>query len=376
MRWFPRHLKDGMTQAVGETASDSSRVSSSRRALAVLVSLVCCCPAFGHCVLGRWQRGLAWYAVLVGIIIALPALPRLAVCLLPLWVVAGAVDVARLRSDGRPMPGAPAVLGAAAALFVGMTLIATLLRMTVMEAFKIPSGGMIPTLMIGDHLWVDKSHYGPRAPFTRSRMWSGATPRHGDVIVFEFPENRAQDFIKRVVAVGGEKVETVNRRPVVDGKLVPHCRVGKLALGPTSSDLFLEVAGGVAYLTAFDVDPDARTCTTDEQCLAEEGCRGGICGVVQGPWVVPRDEVWVMGDNRDNSHDSPSWNGGLGAGVPLDHIKGRAATIWMSFDPAGGMVADRMGIAVMGTPRLVGQNAALSAQLEACLRDGAVTTSR
>jgi signal peptidase I len=104
-------------------------------------------------------------------------------------------------------------------------------------------------------------------------------------------------------------------------------------------------------------------------------CKAGVCGSVsQGPFYVREAEAWVMGDNRNNSHDSRSWRGGLGAGVPFENIKGRALFVWMSFGPGGGIAQDRLFVNVMGRPNLPGNlpekdRATLQTNLDKCLRE-------
>ena len=100
------------------------------------------------------------------------------------------------------------------------------LRAFVVEAFKIPSGSMIPTLQVGDHIFVNKFTYGPAIPWTHKRVWNGMPPSRGDVMVFAFPEHPEQDFIKRVIAVPGDRLEARGGHPIINGWEVPSCRVG------------------------------------------------------------------------------------------------------------------------------------------------------
>jgi signal peptidase I len=125
-----------------------------------------------------------------------------------------------------------------------------------------------------------------------------------------------------------------------------------------------------SYLTIYDTNPDEETCTGDEGCSPGLACRAGICGTLQGPFAVAPGETWVLGDNRNNSHDSRSWRAGLGAGVPFENIKGRATIVWMSYGPGGGIAQDRLFIDVLGPPVIPGgQSAALGGALEKCLRE-------
>jgi signal peptidase I len=102
----------------------------------------------------------------------------------------------------------------------------------------------------------------------------------------------------------------------------------------------------------FDDPFNSMVCKDDSVCGGARVCRSGFCGVLQGPYQVQKNEVWVMGDNRNNSHDSRSWKGGIGAGVPFENIKGRAMFVWWSWDNTGGIAFDRIFVNVMGTPKL------------------------
>lgn len=210
--------------------------------------------------------------------------------------------------------------------------VALLLRALVVEAFKIPSGSMLPTLQIGDHIFVNKFVYGPQIPFLGTRAWDRMPPHRGDIIVFSHPASLSpDDLIKRVIALPGDVLEVDSGHPIINGWRVPSCSVGSYVVsedqfGPTEGDLFVEYLEGTAYLAFYDADQSAQR---------------------EGPFQVRPGEVWVMGDNRHHSADSRKWpnpNGGLGRGVPEANIKGRAMIVWA---PLSRMFTDLMGSPVL-----------------------------
>jgi signal peptidase I len=188
--------------------------------------------------------------------------------------------------------------------FLIAAVVALFIRQFVVEAFKIPSGSMIPTLTIGDHLLVNKFIYGPRIPFTDSRIFSWKEPKRGDIIVFKYPENEDKNFIKRVVGVPGDKVQ------IVKGKLLLNDR--PVLLSPEGQ---MQEHGGQLF------KEQLGTVTHQIQYLADQSQKN------EGPWLVPKDSVFVMGDNRDNSQDSRFWGF-----VKYNKVLGKALIIYWSWD--------------------------------------------
>jgi signal peptidase I len=229
--------------------------------------------------------------------------------------------------------------------------VALLLRAFVIEAFKIPSGSMLPTLQIQDHIFVNKLAYGPLVPFTSYRLFNRLPPARADVMVFIYPDTNPdapqQDFIKRVIALPGDTLAVEDGHPIINGWKVPSCHVGEYTYSEGADspikrgDLFVEFLGERAYLTQY-----------------EDNRRDGR----QGPYHVKPGETWVLGDNRNNSMDSRAWNGNRGAGVPDANIKGRAMFVWW------GVAMDRLFMNVLGTPRLPkGAPAEIVAGINSCL---------
>lgn len=167
--------------------------------------------------------------------------------------------------------------------------IAFFIRAFVVQPFKIPSGSMLPTLQIGDYILVNKFIYGVRPPFTNKRLFPLAQPQPGDIIVFKYPVDPKVDFIKRVIAVGGDVVEIRDRKLLVNGKAAPDSH-------------------------AVFTDPELRPAAIDR--------RDNF-----GPETVPPDSLFVMGDNRDNSQDSRYWGY-----VKTDAVRGKAWRIYWSWD--------------------------------------------
>jgi signal peptidase I len=259
--------------------------------------------------------------------------------------------------------------------------VAALVRVAIFEPFKIPTGSMIPTLLVGDHIFVNKSSYGPLVPFTDTRIFESLPPDRADVMVFKYPENPDQDYIKRVIAVPGDTLEVLNGRPVLNGWLVPHCHVGTLDAGKVSEgahELYVEFLHGQSYFTQFrSITPDregerdgAKGCKAAHDCANGQQCLYGVCASEhKGPYYVAKREVWVLGDNRDNSHDSRAWKGGLGAGVPFENIKGRAMFVFATFGGDGPKFLDRFLVNVMGRPTLPANQDELKAGLDKCLHE-------
>ncbi|MCL4492564.1 MAG: signal peptidase I [Nitrospirae bacterium] len=173
---------------------------------------------------------------------------------------------------------------------IGTALVlALVIRAYVVQAFKIPSGSMIPTLLIGDHILVNKFVFGTKLPLSDKRVLSIKRPERGDVVVFKYPEDRSKDFIKRVVGVEGDVVEEKNKEIFVNGK-----RVNEPFIQHTDNSVHTGV-----------MEPRDNF----------------------GPYLVPKDKLFVMGDNRDQSYDSRYWGY-----VDMKDLRGKAFVIYWSWD--------------------------------------------
>lgn len=179
-------------------------------------------------------------------------------------------------------------------------ILALIIRAYIIQAFKIPSGSMIPTLLIGDHILVNKFIYGTKIPLTDRKILIWRSPEKGDIIVFKYPENPKKDFIKRVVATGGDIIEEKDKIVFVNGKAISE-----------------------PYAHHFD--RSVRFGGNDP--------RDNF-----GPIQVPQDKLFVMGDNRDQSYDSRYWGF-----VDKKDIRGKALMIYWSWDPDNWLRFNRIG---------------------------------
>jgi len=171
-------------------------------------------------------------------------------------------------------------------------VIAFFIRTFVIQAYKIPSGSMKPTLLIGDHILVSKFNYGIKLPLIRSTLVPLGTPKRGDIVVFIYPEDRSKDFIKRLVGVPGDTIEIRDKKILING--LPYKDKHGVYVDP------LIIPGSVQPRDNF------------------------------GPVTVPEQKLFVMGDNRDESYDSRFWKF-----VDIKELKGKAFIIYWSWNRDG-----------------------------------------
>lgn len=209
--------------------------------------------------------------------------------------------------------------------FFPVILIVFVLRSFLFEPFKIPSGSMIPTLLVNDFILVNKFTYGIRLPVINKKIISINEPQRGDVMVFRYPENPSLDYIKRVIGVPGDTISYQHKKLTVNGELVPMEKIDDY-LHPERlyySQQFKAQFGAVEHRLLNDADapafvPDASNFPYRENCTYNAS--GVTC-------KVPEGHYFMMGDNRDNSRDSRAWGF-----VPEANIVGKAFFIWLHFD--------------------------------------------
>ena len=205
--------------------------------------------------------------------------------------------------------------------FFPVILIVLLLRSFLVEPFRIPSGSMMPTLLVGDFILVNKFAYGLRWPVLNTKFFEVGNPQHGDVVVFRFPQDPSVDYIKRVVGVPGDEIAYRNKTLYINGEPMPQTPLGTYSgvgagTGMTGVNMAEENLDGAEHRILVDAGKPDFQCRPVSYELA-------IGGTVK----VPEDSYFVMGDNRDNSNDSRCWGF-----VPDGNLVGKAFAIWMNWD--------------------------------------------
>jgi signal peptidase I len=197
-------------------------------------------------------------------------------------------------------------------------ILALFIRHFVIQAFKIPSGSMIPTLLVGDKIIVSKFIYGMKVPFQDKKFFVLSKPKRGDIIVFKWPKDPTKDFIKRVVGLPGDDIVISSDGLWINGNPIDREFVGQYDYTdnsgiPTQSTLFNETLEAKEHMMLIDGK--------------DQGYIPGI-GPVKNTFKVPQGQYFVMGDNRDRSNDSRFWGT-----VDFNLIRGKAMVIYFSWPP-------------------------------------------
>jgi signal peptidase I len=209
--------------------------------------------------------------------------------------------------------------------FFPVILAVLLLRSFLVEPFRIPSGSMMPTLVVGDFILVNKFSYGIRLPVLDTKIMEVDEPVRGDVVVFRYPKDPSVDYIKRVVGVPGDTIGYYNKVVYVNGE----------PAGQVPAGLYIGKGSGVSMSGASIRREQLGEMQHD--ILVMPRTPG-----VEGEYIVGDDEYFVMGDNRDNSNDSRYWGT-----VPEENLVGKAFRVWMNWDTANsGIDWDRIGMKI------------------------------
>ena len=251
---------------------------------------------------------------------------------------AGTVQRVKIESDALKEPSWVEYSKA----FCPVLLVVFLLRSFLAEPFKIPSSSMRPTLEVGDFILVNKFVYGIRLPILEQKIIPLSDPQRGDVVVFRYPVNPSQDFIKRVIGVGGDVVEYRDKQLRVNGQPWPQKPDGSYSYlegmrFDTLERKFETTADPAGREHTIGVNPQAQPVypLNVRQFPGRDNCdyneRGFTC-------KVPAGQYLMMGDNRDNSDDSRYWGF-----VPDDHIRGKAFFIWFNWDDIASFAFKRVG---------------------------------
>jgi len=235
------------------------------------------------------------------------------------WVTAPRRQRRQAAAGGGERPAEPLLVEYARSFFP-VFLIVLLLRSFLVEPFRIPSGSMMPTLLIGDFVLVNKYDYGIRLPVLNLKIIENGTPERGDIIVFRYPEDPSVPYIKRVVGVPGDRVEYRDKVLYINGEEMPH--------EPSAA-----YAGPEAVLVG-NLEQRERLGTVEHSILVDPRRPDR-----EFSSTVPEHHYFVLGDNRDNSRDSRFWGF-----VPDRNLIGRAFMIWMNWDwKSGGIAWKRIG---------------------------------
>lgn len=230
------------------------------------------------------------------------------------------------RRRARGVTGEPILVDYSRSFFP-VIVVVLVLRSFLYEPFRIPSDSMMPTLIQGDFIFVNKWRYGPRLPVANWKLFETGAPARGDVMVFRKPSDPSLVFIKRLVGLPGDTIRVVGSGVYVNG-MPSQITPGELYSGPKNEQYPFTLVGEEqlgAVTHGIMLDPARPS--------------------MEGEWRVPDGHFFMMGDNRNNSRDSRFADVGF---VPEDHVIGKAEAIWLSFNPGPGsfLIWERMGTGI------------------------------
>lgn len=291
-----------------------------RRAAAIFGSMII--PGAGHVVLGRWGRGLVWWAIMVAALVSMPWTHQYALLATLTVYVLIVADSAFVKKSRAPLHGWMTGL-TVVALLVAWFGVRLVTRIAIVEPYRVPQSGMLPTIAPEDHIFVNKLD---------------VAPQRGRVAVFKYAPHD-YTWAQRIVALAGDRVRLDGETLYVNGVAVPSRTLGPCGAWDTSTPANPR---RVAAATCAEETIDGRAYRVGHTRNGEARSFPGEGYPVQGDeFVVPEGSFFAIGDNRDNSLDSRA----RGA-VPVENIIGTPMFTWLSFDPDGLVRWDRLGAAI------------------------------
>lgn len=238
-----------------------------------------------------------------------------------IWLIDSLLFSPKRKKDSKGRAFSEPLLLEYSKSFFPVLLVVLILRGFLFEPFRIPSGSMMPTLLVGDFILVNKFSYGLRLPVIHTRLTDGDKPRRGDVAVFRYPRNESLDYIKRVIGLPGDHIGYYNRRLTINGKPLQtkfdHKYQGLGELNNMIGDNGCDKVGADCKVLIEKQNKVEYTVMNNLQ----------VNHSADGELFVPAGHYFVMGDNRDHSSDSRVWGF-----VPEENLVGKAVMIWMHWD--------------------------------------------